>query len=447
VAASGRRRWRSPGIGALLVLALMACGAAGGSSSSSSSEGTARPRQDSFARFDFKGGTVFPPRARLRIGDVAVPPGAREAFVPITLDRPTPNTVHARVLTRNGTFPDPALEGRHFDRVDTVVVFRPGDPLTRTVRVPLRGLPAGTSFALHLPQGADGAVVADGEGTIRAASGAQAGRAVESGFRSPRRFVPQGTPAFSLAPLTASWSDPGGPGVWSTRLPHGRTQPANGETGLYLDPARHTAPEPPIAVEAGALVLRSQQLARPISYEGKAWNHGAAVLSAKQMPEAHLVYGQIEWEAQMPDRRGSWPALWLLPTSGWPPEIDVYEGFGEAKDWNFSRHISVNLHGGAKGRRSFTAPLRIDAERFYGLSGFASGYHRFAVDIAPGWITWFVDGMEVYQAINPFPGTTWFPLMTVAVKHPGKGSFSGGSGAMRVRSMRVWRSVPLQGAP
>ena len=415
------------------MLSLMACGASGAPPDAASE---ARAGQ-SFASFDYKDGAAFPPRAQVSIGDVAVPPGAREAFVPITLDRPTPNTVHARVLTRNGEFPSPAYEGPNFERLDTVVVFRPGDPLTQTVRVSLRDLPPGTQFDLHFPEGVDGAGVADASGTVRAAQGARPGTAQTKGFRKPRRFVPLGAPAYVLDPPAARWSDRGGEGTFSTRLPHGRAQPGNGETGLYLDPATHSSPQPPIAIEGGALVLRSQQLRLPISYEGKAYRHGAAVLTGERMTLTHVTYGQYEWEAQMPDRRGSWPALWLLPVSGWPPEIDVYEGFGDSPGWNFSRYISANLHGRSKGKRSFTAPLRIDAGRFYGLTGFASGTHRFGVDIAPNFITWFVDGIEVYQAVNPFRGTTWFPLMNVAVKQDG--DYAGGSGVMRVRAMRVWR--------
>ncbi len=427
------RRRRRHGPGVIFMLSLMACGA---SSRSSDAAVEARP-ETTFSRFDYKGGAAFPPRARVSIGDVAVPPGAREAFVPITLDRPTPNTVHARVLTRNGAFPSPAFEGRNFERLDTVVVFRPGDPLTQTVRVSLRNLPPGTTFGLHFPEGVDGAGVADPSATVRAAQGAKPGKPQTGGFRKPRRFVPLGEPAYVLDPPSARWSDAGGENTFSSRLPHGRSQPGNGETGLYLDPATHRSPQPPIAIEGGALVLRSQQLRASITYGGKAYRHGAAVLTGERMPATRVTYGQYEWEAQMPDRRGSWPALWLLPVNGWPPEIDVYEGFGNSDGWNFARDISANLHGRHKGKRSFTAPLRIDAGRFYGLSGFASGTHRFGVDIAPDYITWFVDGTEVYQTVNPFRDTLWFPLMNVAVKH--EGAYAGGSGAMRVRAMRVWR--------
>lgn len=395
-------------------------------------------RQDPFAGFDFAGGTAYPALAKVRIGDIEIPPGASEAHVPITLDRPTPNTIHARVLTRNGQGENYAYEGRNFSRVDTVVVFRPGDPLTQTVRVPVRNMTDGAHFDLFFPEGVSGGANADGRGVITAVAGAPASTAQTEGFRAPRSFTPSGTLTYSLDPANLNWSDRGGEDAFSTRLPHGRTQPGNGESGLYLDPDLHAAPQPPIAVEQGELVLRSQQLAAMIAHEGTFWQHGAAVLTGQRMPSTQLRYGQYEWEALMPDRRGSWPALWLLPTTGWPPEIDVYEGFGYSPGWNFAVDISANLHGGAAGKRSFTAPMRINAKRSYGIEGFPTAYHRFAVDIAPDFITWFVDGKEVYQTVNPFRGTTWFPLMNVAVKH--QGDYTGGSGTMRVRSFKVWRT-------
>jgi beta-glucanase (GH16 family) len=169
------------------------------------------------------------------------------------------------------------------------------------------------------------------------------------------------------------------------------------------------------------------------------WKHGAAVLTGQRMPATQIQFGQYEWTAMMPNRRGGWPALWLLPAGGgWPPEIDVYEGFGYSSGWNFSRNISGNIHGGASGSRTFTALMQVNAASAYGLSGFDTGYHRFAVDIAPDFITWFVDGKETYQTVNPFRGTTWYPLMNVAVKH-GTADYIGGTAEMRVRSFAVWK--------
>jgi hypothetical protein len=144
----------------------------------------------------------------------------------------------------------------------------------------------------------------------------------------------------------------------------------NGESGLYLDPVLHRSPLPPFGVENGELVIRSQQLLSPAFHDGKYWYHGAAVLTGQRMPATQIRYGQYEWTAKMPTRRGGWPALWLLTNTGWPPEIDVYEGFGYNSWWNFSRHYAANIHGGPKNNSAFTAYMQYDAERVFGIKGF-----------------------------------------------------------------------------
>src|SRR3546814_683667 len=146
------------------------------------------------------------------------------------------------------------------------------------------------------------------------------------------------------------------------------------------------------------------------------WKYGAAILTGRRIAETRVRYGQYEWVARMPNRRGSWPALWLLGVNGWPPEIDVYEGFGYSKDWNFTTDISANIHGGPRNRRMFVRPMRLRAPAVYKLSGFDTGYHSYAVDIQKDYITWFVDGLEVYQAVNPFHEEDWYPLIQMAVK-------------------------------
>lgn len=401
--------------------------------------GTAIPYgTNPFATFDFKNGTVYPTKAFVSIGTVKVPVGATEAFVPIRLNRATPNTVIARVMTRNGSGAMAGIEGYNFQRVDTTVIFRPGDAREQTVRIPLINMEAGRQFELILPEGVIGGDIFNSSAKITAVAGAAQTFAKTSGFRPARTFAATGTPAYQLDPASVKWNDAGSADAWSTKLPHGRTQPGNAETGLYLDPALHQSPLPPLGVENGEVVIRSQQLVSPISWDGQSWYHGAAILTGEKMPATQLQYGQYEWTAVMPNRRGGWPALWLLPTTGWPPEIDVYEGFGYSSGWDFGKNISGNIHGGADGTRTFTALMQGNAASIYGLSGFDSSYHRYAVDIAPDFITWFVDGRETYQTVNPFRGITWFPLMNVAVKQ--SGDYVGGTGEMRVRSFNVWKA-------
>jgi hypothetical protein len=60
------------------------------------------------------------------------------------------------------------------------------------------------------------------------------------------------------------------------------------------------------------------------------------------------------------------------------------------------------------------------------------------VDIGPEYITWFVDGLETYQSVNPFRGHRWYPIMDVAVKTTS--SYDDGSGDMIVKSFRAWQN-------
>jgi len=387
--------------------------------------------------FDFEGGRRFPKAAGIAIADIEIPPGSGTAHVPIILDKDPANTIVARVRTRNGTGADKAYSGRHFEQVDRHVIFRPGDPLRQTVAVPVRGLRDGQQFQLTFPAAVHGARVVDRSGAIRVRSGVPRPGPETDGFRAPRRFAPEATPDYSLDPRNARWTARGDAESWATRLPHGRTQPANGESGLYLDPGLHPSARPSIEASGGTVVLRSQSLDEPIAHDGRLWRHGAAVLSAEKLRKAHLRFGKLEWVARMPNREGSWPALWLLPRRGWPPEIDVYEGFGYSPDWEASTDISANIHGGAGGKRRFTRLMRLDGKAVYDIEGLDTGFHRYAVDIRPDTITWFIDGKETYQVLNPFAGTMWFPLMTVAVKQ--EGEYGDGSGEMEIRSFKLWR--------
>ena len=71
---------------------------------------------DAFSDFDYAGGTRYPERATASVGPSTYLPGATVAYVPITLDRPTPNTVIARVMTEDGTGLVKGVAGGHYCR-------------------------------------------------------------------------------------------------------------------------------------------------------------------------------------------------------------------------------------------------------------------------------------------------------------------------------------------
>lgn len=402
----------------------------------STSSGITATATSSFASFDFAGGTKLPEKATLSLGNATFRPGAGTAYVPVTLDRPTPNTVIARIITVNGSGTLRALSGYNYQTVDKVVIFRPGDPLAQTVEVPIISAAEDQQFQMKLREAPWGSLQGQSIATITATSStAPTAKSTET-FRQPRTFAATGTVQFELRKETHKRSPEGGWDRWATSLSHGRTQIANGETGLYLDSTIFPGIEGPVYWGTNGLVLHTQKLKTPITYDGRSWNYGATVLDGRNFIASQIGYGQYEWEAKMPTRRGSWPAFWLISTSGWPPEIDVYEGFGYQSYWDFDRHVAHTIHGGIGGVRSFRRGVTIQTEQAYGLKGFSQGFHRFAVDIQRDYITWFVDGVETYQSVNPFQGHRWYPIMDVAVKTDG--AYDDGSGDMVIRSFRIY---------
>lgn len=390
----------------------------------------------SFSTFDFAQGTKLPDKATLSLGNATVLPGSGTAYIPVTLDRPTPNTIIARIITVNGSGALRALSGYNYQTVDTVVIFRPGDPLVQTVEVPITSLAEGQHFQLKLREAPWGGLQGQSLATITATSGVAPTPKASGTFRKPRTFAATGSLQFELDKETHKRSPDGGWNRWATSLSHGRTQIANGETGLYLDSSVFPGVEGPVYWGTQGLVLHSQKLKTPIWYEGQNWYYGATVLDGRHFLASQIGYGQYEWVAKMPNRRGSWPAFWLISTSGWPPEIDIYEGFGYQSYWDFDRHIGQTIHGGNSGVRSFQRGVVIQTEQAYGLKGFSQGFHSFAVDIQRDYITWFVDGVETYQSVNPFRGHRWYPIMNVAVKT--SGAYDDGSGDMIIKSLRIY---------
>jgi beta-glucanase (GH16 family) len=116
----------------------------------------------------------------------------------------------------------------------------------------------------------------------------------------------------------------------------------------------------------------------------------------------HAQYGHIEARMKLPRGQGIWPAFWMLGTPvNWPDsgEIDIMENVG---------YEPSTVHGTLHGPGHFGANGISGAYTLPGGQAFADAYHRFAVDWAPGSITWSVDGV-VHQRRTPadLNGNPW----------------------------------------
>lgn len=139
-------------------------------------------------------------------------------------------------------------------------------------------------------------------------------------------------------------------------------------------------------VDNGTLKL----IARKEPFDGKNDNYTSASITTKGTRE--FQYGRIEVSAKLPEGRGIWPAIWMLPAKdnygGWPRcgEIDIMEFVG------FDRNkIHINIHNGKYnnqkgGSRGTSFETRHIHDRF----------HVYALEWTPLRLDIFIDDVVVF---------------------------------------------------
>lgn len=385
----------------------------------------------------YKAGTVYTAPATVIIDECPVPVGAKVAYAKVRLDKPTANTIYAYVRCYNGA------GGQANPDTMKTVVFHPGGPLEQTVTFNVAYMAEGNTCILEQSNVPDGGIRGASAKVIAVAG---AVNTPLPAMPTPAKFAPLGDLVYN-----ASGKQVVDGGLWLDRLAHGRTQTGNAETGYYA-PGNHR-------VEGDDVVLPSYRATEPFTQGTPqvAYPFAASILTGlidrpgqwpAVRPELSFKYGSIEFEAKMPNRKGSWPALWLLSSNKgspqWPFEIDLFEGFyyGDHKPGS---GLSATLHGGAQGSniRNWTRGMFRARMRDLGLpETLDTEFHKFACTITPEMIRVFVDGILTMEWANPFNSTDgWHPLMNVAVKAAPADPYDKGSGDMTVRRVRIWRQA------
>ena len=107
-----------------------------------------------------------------------------------------------------------------------------------------------------------------------------------------------------------------------------------------------------------------------------------------------------------------------------PPEIDVFEGWGSHPD-----RVMNGVHYGKN----------VEANVMVNVPNLSSGYHTFGVDWEPHSLTWYIDGVETYS-VNVSIGSTMYLLANVAqLGTPATNGQSGYPSAMSIEYVRVWQ--------
>jgi len=130
----------------------------------------------------------------------------------------------------------------------------------------------------------------------------------------------------------------------------------------------------------------------------RALKTGSTITSTRLESVNSWKYGYFEFEAQVPDGKGTWPALWMLNdrlrnpgTQGkldWPKcgEIDIMENVGfDPKNFHFSLH---------SGKYNWMKPQ----QRTKVVSdGDPLAFHKFGLDWKPDSIVFTMDDKEMYR--------------------------------------------------
>lgn len=130
--------------------------------------------------------------------------------------------------------------------------------------------------------------------------------------------------------------------------------------------------------------------ARKESYEGR--NYTSARLVSRG--NGDWTYGRFEIRAVLPAGRGTWPALWMLPTvwnygnGGWPDngEIDIMEHVGYDPGV-----IHASIHTGA-----YNWPQNTQKTSTINISSAQTNFHVYAMEWYPDSLCIFVDSAKYF---------------------------------------------------
>jgi beta-glucanase (GH16 family) len=186
---------------------------------------------------------------------------------------------------------------------------------------------------------------------------------------------------YTGAPDPAKWGYDTGGGGWG-----------NNELQFYTSETKNAR------VEGGLLTITA------IKEKKETRDFTSARLVSKN--KGDFLYGRVEARAKLPVGRGTWPAIWMLPTDwaygGWPAsgEIDIMEhvGFDPAKV-HVTVHTKAYNHsiGTQKGKNKVIPTAMTD-------------FHRYRIDWTPENIRGFIDDEEVFFFPNEKSGADTWPF-------------------------------------
>ena len=168
------------------------------------------------------------------------------------------------------------------------------------------------------------------------------------------------------------------PALWAFNVGGGGW--GNGELQYYM-------PKGNASIENGVLTIEARKEKR-----------GNCSYSSARMITRNVtdwLYCKIEVSAKLPSGKGTWPAIWMLPTDGvygdWPAsgEIDIMEHVGFDPDVIVQSIHTKRTHGDAASNHSVKVP------------GVREEFHTYGMEWLPDRIIFSVDGEQTYVYEKP----------------------------------------------
>lgn len=228
---------------------------------------------------------------------------------------------------------------------------------------------------------------------------------------------------YTGAPEAAKWGYDIGGGGWG-----------NNEKQYYTNSTNNAK------VQDGKLTITA--IKEPIN----GMNYSSARLVSKN--KGDFLYGRVEVRAKLPAGKGTWPAIWMLPTDwnygGWPKsgEIDIMEHVGyDPNKVHFYVHTEAYNHSiGTQKGANMVIPTA------------TTEFHKYRVDWTPYAVRGYFDDNLVFTFVNEGKGSAEWPfdkrfhlLMNIAVG----GNWGGAQGiddtafpqSMEVDYVRVYKMI------
>ena len=133
-------------------------------------------------------------------------------------------------------------------------------------------------------------------------------------------------------------------------------------------------------------------------------NYSSARLLSKGAGD--FLYGRIEVRAKLPAGRGTWPAIWMLPTDwaygAWPNsgEIDIMEHVGfDPNNVHFSIHT-----------QNYNWTINTQKTTTVNIPTAITDFHKYRIDWTPYAIRAYYDDNLIYTFVNSGAGSAVWPF-------------------------------------